>query len=129
MTAFQKFLLVLFLLLGDNSYSLSRWNTGETLINHCNATLKLQDIDNPTPEDHARSVGCLSYLEGIKQMLYEQEPFAQERNICFPDTGISNGQAARIVVNFSEEHPEKLQEYKLDLVLEAFAHAFPCKIK
>ena len=118
---------LILLLLGDYSYSLGRWNTGETLIVHCNATLKLQDINNPTPEDHTRSVGCLSYLEGVKQLLYKQESFTQERNICFPETGISNGQAARIVVNFTNEHPEKLQEYKLDLVLEAFAHAFPCK--
>ena len=93
---------------GDYSYSLGRWNTGETLISHCNATLKLQDINNPTSEDHARSVGCLSYLEGVKQLLYKQESFTQEKNICFPETGISNGQAARIVVNFSNEHPEKL---------------------
>ena len=125
---FQRLLLGLILfIIGDYSYSLGRWNTGETLILHCNATLKLQDINNPTPEDHARSVGCLSYLEGVKQLLYKQESFTQERNICFPETGISNGQAARIVVNFSSEHPEKLQEHKLDLVLEAFAHAFPCK--
>lgn len=125
--SFQPFLLILLLPIGGYSYSFGRWNTGETLINHCNATLKLQDINDPTPEDHSRSVGCLSYLEGVKQLLYKQESFTQEKNICFPETGISNGQAARIVVNFLNEHPEKLQEYKLDLVLEAFAHAFPCK--
>ena len=129
MTDFQKLLLVLLFMLGDYSYSQGRWNTGETLVSHCNATLKLQDIDNPTPGDQARSVGCLSYLEGVKQLLYKEEFITKERNICFPENGISNGQAARIVVNYSDEYPEKLQEYKLDFVLEAFAHAFPCKIK
>lgn len=109
------------------SYGLERWNTGETLIEHCNATLKLQDINNPTPEDHAKSVGCLSYLEGVKHLLYEQNSFTKQRNICFPETGISNGQAARIVVNFLDENPEKLHEHKLNLALEAFAHAFPCE--
>jgi hypothetical protein len=120
-------LLIVLLLLGDYSYSLGRWNTGETLFNHCTVTLKLQDINNPTSDDHAKSVGCLSYLEGVKQLLYKQESITQERNICFPDTGISNGQAARIVVNYLNEHPEKLQEHKLNLVLESFSHAFPCK--
>ncbi len=124
---FQKLLIVLLLLfLGGYNYSHGRWNTGETLINHCNATLKLQDINNPTPQDHAKSVACLSYLEGVKQLLYKHESFTRERNICFPEVGISNGQAARIVVNYLNEYPEKLQEHKLDLVLESFTNAFPC---
>ena len=123
-----NFLLVLVLLLLSNySYGSGGWNTGETLVNHCNATLKLQDIDNPTHEDHVRSVACLSYLEGVKQLLYKQESFTQDRNICFPEDGISNGQAARIVVNFLNEHPEKIQEQKLEFVLKSFSHAFPCE--
>jgi len=122
-----KFLLVLIISQPSYSYSLGRWNTGETLLGHCNATLKLQDIDNPTPEDQTKSVACLSYLEGVKQLLYELNSFSEQKNICFPESGISNGQAARIVVNFSDEYPEKLHDYKLNFVLEAFAYAFPCK--
>ena len=122
-----SFFLVLIVYQPNYIYGLERWNTGETLIGHCNATLKLQDIDNPTPEDHSKSVASLSYLEGVKQLLYEQNSFTEQKNICFPESGISNGQAARIVVNFLDEHPEKLHEYKLHLILEAFAHAFPCK--
>jgi len=123
-----NFLLVLVLLLLSNySYGSGGWNSGATLVNHCNATLKLQDIDNPTHEDHVRSVACLSYLEGVKQLLYKQESFTQDRNICFPEDGISNGQAARIVVNFLNEHPEKIQEQKLEFVLKSFSHAFPCE--
>ncbi len=71
-------------------------------------------------------MACLSYLEAIKQFLYELDAYAQQNNICFPDFGISNGQAARIIVNFSEEYPEKLREHKLNMVIDALSYAFPC---
>ena len=111
----------------NDSYGAGRWNTAATLMDHCNATLKLQDVDNPTHDEHVKSVGCLSYLEGIKQFLYEEYLLMEQRNICFPEVGISNGQAARIVVNYLEEFPDKLPEHKLQITLEAFSYAFPCE--
>lgn len=119
--------LFLFIFIFSNiSYGRTDWNTGEVLLKHCDATLRLQDIDNPTQDDHIKSVACLSYLEGVKQVIYESESFAQQKNICFPDFGISNGQAARIYVNYLDVFPEKKKNHKLNTALEAFAYSFPC---
>ena len=120
-------LLVLMIWYPVECFAVGRWNSGEILMEHCNATLKLKDTNKPTHEDHIKSVGCLSYLEGIKQMLYEENSIALQKNICFPEIGISNSQASRIVINFLEDHPEKLREQKLNITLEAFAKAFPCE--
>ena len=121
------FFLIITVLQINDGFGAGRWNTGVILMEHCNATLRLQDIDNPTHDEHVKSVACLSYLEGIKQMLYEESSLMQKRNICFPDLGISNGQAARIVVNFIDEFPDKLNNHKLDITLDSFSYAFPCK--
>jgi hypothetical protein len=46
---------------------------------------------------------------------------------CTPESGITNDQAARVVVKYLREHPERLHEKESLLAMAAFAEAFPCK--
>ncbi|MNR32810.1 hypothetical protein D3C85_1504300 [compost metagenome] len=51
----------------------------------------------------------------------------KDQRICLPANGVSNGQAARIVVKLMEEHPAQMSEDDGVLITVALRLAFPCK--
>ncbi|PSC05666.1 hypothetical protein SLNSH_06695 [Alsobacter soli] len=47
-------------------------------------------------------------------------------HICIPD-GVTNMQAVRVLVNYMESHPARLNLDITDLAMNAFKKAWPCK--
>jgi hypothetical protein len=45
---------------------------------------------------------------------------------CVPKEGVSNIQAARIVVKYLKENPEKQHDLGITLAIQALSKAFPC---
>jgi hypothetical protein len=46
---------------------------------------------------------------------------------CLPESGITNGEAARTVVKYLKNHPEKLHETDFILAFHALREVYPCK--
>ena len=46
---------------------------------------------------------------------------------CTPEQGVTNGEAARIVLKYLKDNPQKLDQNEVELAIQAFREAFPCK--
>lgn len=71
---------------------------------------------------------CAAYISGMvdaTRILGDVNP--DGRLICYPQEGISNDQAMRIVVKWLEDHPQSLHESARMSTMIALADAFPCE--
>jgi len=69
---------------------------------------------------------CMGLIQGVKNtMSYVSFSLSENEKICFPD-GLTNVQAARIVVKFLNDNPEILHEEQTFLTLIAFDKAYGC---
>lgn len=68
--------------------------------------------------------GCSASFESA--LSYDLE-FNSIRRVCLP-SDIKNGQLARMMVKYLEDHPEYLNRDEFELVREAFHKHFPCSI-
>ena len=77
-------------------------------------------IDASSVSDSFPSVFCAGYLLGLFESYY----FA---NVFCPDGFASEGQLARMYVEYMEAHPERGRDHRLDATMQAFSRAWPCK--
>jgi hypothetical protein len=102
---------------------------GNELLTRCAVAVNF--MDGTSKADSGAEFGngmfCLGMMQGITSMntFYEVE-LGKKALFCTPKA-ITNGQAARIVVKYLREHPEKLHEHDSLLAIEALMKAFPCK--
>lgn len=94
--------------------------SGEVLLRHCESAL--QDR-TPRSFEAGVCVGILQTLTYIQPLL---DPTYGKARYCLPE-GFSNEQEVRVVVAYSQAHPERLQEEGRTLALDALHEAFPCK--
>ena len=106
----------------------SEMESGVELLHRCSNTILLADGNtNLTPLQLMSGTACASYLGGFMDGYLLGVNQAPSKAICFPSTGISTEEAARIVDKWLRGHPERLHEQDRFLVALAFAQAFPCK--
>lgn len=60
----------------------------------------------------------MQYLDGVLE--------TNSRVVCWPEKGIVNGQAVRIVMAYLRNNPDKLHEDEVILTMLAFKSAYPC---
>lgn len=106
-------------------------NDGNDLLTNCSAALDANDDIEKQSEDFTtlmRGSFCLGLMQGIKHLnrVYEFK-LKQDALFCLPKSDISNIQAARIVVKYLKDHPEKLHLPDSFLAIGAFINAYPCK--
>ena len=70
---------------------------------------------------------CFGLMEGItfSNELYKLRAPGKEF-LCLPKGGVTNGQAARVVLRYLRDHPEQLHEKASFLAVLALRDAFPC---
>jgi hypothetical protein len=51
----------------------------------------------------------------------------RDTQVCWPESGLTNGQGALIVINYLDRNPARLSEDQTRVVLLAFKDAYPCK--
>jgi hypothetical protein len=56
----------------------------------------------------------------------DQSPTDPSKHFCLPDEA-TLGQAVRVAVKWLEDHPARLHERAIDLVLSALRENFPCR--
>jgi hypothetical protein len=99
-------------------------HTGHVLLRKCKAA-----IEDLTEDQRIADAGqCTGYVHGIEEMLrfIEIRYGLTDSLFCVPK-GVNLGQMARVVVKYLEDHPERLHETDINLVVDAFKLAFPCK--
>lgn len=109
--------------------ALASADDGNELLVYCKQAVHALDTPHMANAPSDVRIGqCFGIMEGVKgtMALMEQGPKA-ERVACWPDGGITNGQAARIVVKYLDNNPAKLNKDGVLLTVLAFSDAYPCK--
>ncbi len=78
--------------------------------------------------DAGNSMYCFGLLQGVISLnkMYEVS-LRKNALFCTPNSKITNGEAAKIVVNYLKEHPEMQHEPDFAITINALLEAFPCR--
>ena len=102
-------------------------NDGSALLRSCGAAVRLSDGARLSDAETVQAVHCAGYVSGFLDALALLRWKGGATPVCVPAAGIENDQAARIVVKYLRQHPERLHESGRILLITAIAEAFPCK--
>ncbi len=98
--------------------------TGNRLLRACSETIKYLEAREYNDLDFGYCVGYLTGLQGMEwftRVVLEQ----QDKLFCIP-AGVGAEQRVRVVVQYLEEHPERLHLPAAGEVAIALNKAFPC---
>ena len=105
-------------------------NDGTALLRECGAALRAADggpVIESNPVARGMQMGqCLGLVSAVwhtHEMMVET--FDSRTAFC-PSASISAGQMARVVHAFLTLHPDDLGRWDAELILQAFAEAYPC---
>ena len=103
---------------------------GNALLRECGAALRAADggpVIESNPVARGMQMGqCLGLVSAVwhtHEMMVET--FDSRTAFC-PSASISAGQMARVVHGFLTLHPDDLGRWDAELILQAFADAYPC---
>ena len=103
---------------------------GNALLRECGAALRAADggpVIESDPVERGIQMGqCLGLVSAVwhtHEMMVET--FDSRTAFC-PSASISAGQMARVVHAFLTLHPDDLGRWDAELILQAFADAYPC---
>ena len=106
-------------------------NDGNALIRECGVALRAADggpVIDPDPVARGMDMGqCLGLVGAVwhtHKLLVDA--FSSREAFC-PPGSISAGQMARLVHAYLALHPDDLTRWDTELILEAFADAYPCR--
>ena len=98
---------------------------GNKLLEYCieaEKHLEKKEVNNPF------SIGfCLGMIQGVRNTLIiinEIQP--KNLQLCWPDGGINNSQAVRILLNYLRSNPENLHKDEVLLTMLSFQKAYKC---
>ncbi|WLG39850.1 Rap1a/Tai family immunity protein [Pseudomonas rhodesiae] len=117
------------LVVGEASAADAKKHDGNFLLSSCNATLRIMDGEKLSSSTDQIGIGqCLGLVEGVRNTLvYLNDLVERDFKICWPEDGIPNGQAVRILVKYLNEHPADLSNDQTLLTMIAFKSAYPCR--
>lgn len=98
---------------------------GNALLDQCE--IAVNPPESMTEIDSLKMGMCLGLMNGITNLnaVYEGK-MGKEAVFCSPKQGISNGQAARIVLKYLKDNPAQLHNLGSVLAIVAMREAFPC---
>ena len=106
-------------------------NDGTALLRECGAALRAADggpAIEPDPVERGVHMGqCLGLVSAVwhtHKLLVDA--FDSRQAFC-PTAFLSTGQMARLVHAYLTEHPDDLERWDTELILEAFGDAYPCR--
>lgn len=99
-------------------------NDGNSLLEHCSAAI--QKLEGQTNVNSIRFGYCYGYIQGVIDMNTFYNNTGLSPLFCLPPN-VSNGRIAKLLFDYLQKNPERLQEHGGVLVVDAYAEAFPCK--
>lgn len=101
---------------------------GNNLLKACRLVVKVSDGEQILSNQQLVAGYCIGLLEGVRSALtIHKDQLEPVYRICFPYNGITNEQAARIVVKYLDSHPELLNEDPSLLTVYAYRDVYFCK--
>lgn len=98
---------------------------GNKLLENCKAAVTF--MESKQLKDEFKIGVCFGMIQGVRNtMINLNNAVRMEYQLCWPENGISNGQAARIVVKYLEENPADLHKDEVLLAMGAFVNAYRC---
>lgn len=71
---------------------------------------------------------CVGLVQGVRHtLIYLNESLPNNMKLCFPDKGMQNSQAIRVVLKYLRNNPENLHMDETLLVMMAYASVYKCK--
>jgi hypothetical protein len=99
---------------------------GNQLIVACQAVIKYMDGTKTIDSfDFGYCIGIVEATEASLMIVNSSLP--KDLRTCFPGTGTTTGQKARIVVKFLQENPAMLNQQATYLAMEAYRTSYACK--
>lgn len=99
---------------------------GNALLHHCQSALPDLDGNDKNGPDYSEGY-CTGVINSVMALQGLTNPSLPKTQTCMPKPAIQVGQAARIVVKYMTENPDKLNLDDGVLVLIALQRAYPCK--
>lgn len=103
---------------------------GNELLGECIATEKFLDTKDMGDESSMIRNGlCLGKTQGVRHTMqtYMESDQDVTYKACFPEGGLKNEQAVRVVTKFLRNNPEVLHYQYHTLTMMAYIDAYPCK--
>jgi hypothetical protein len=108
---------------------------GNDMLKNCKAYVRM--LDTPTNlqavshDDEVYGAHCVSYVAGVVDdhfscQINDTSPFDPTKHFCLPD-GVTPNQTVRVIVKWLEDHPARLHERAIGLVLNSLSDSFPCR--
>lgn len=108
--------------------SVAQATDGNTLLNDCQATIRLLDTKEASPNETIGIGQCFGMVEAVKStLIIYDEQIPKKFRGCIPNGGINNGQSVRIVNKYLHDNPAKLNQDATVLIILAYKDAYPCK--
>ncbi len=106
-------------------------NDGNALLRECGAALRAADggpVIESTPVERGLQMGqCLGLVSAVWHTHEIMVETFDGRPAFCPSASISAGQMARVVHAFLTLHLDDLGQWDAELILQAFADAYPCR--
>lgn len=97
---------------------------GNDLLHDCLIAEKYIDTESMPNVLEALSIGnCLGLGQGVRNSM---QLIDDKKRACFPNNGIVNTQATRIIVSYLKKNPGKLHKSEVFLIMRAYMDAYPC---
>ena len=128
----MKKILLCFLVVILCGMSSSALADGNELLKQCKAAEHyMNEGQFKKDEDQIKVVFCMGIVEGVGSTMAllssREDALDHKYRVCFPEYGITNRQAVRVVVNYLVNHPKDLHKNEVALLMAAFWDAYPCK--
>lgn len=123
----MKFLVILVVVMGFAP--LNTYADGNDLLEQCLLAERMLDGDDLDIEDFAKVGRCIGYISGVVGAIQvaSMEGSSNVLEACFPEQGLGDRQAIRIVTSYLRNNPQLLHEGDLSLTVVAIKEAFPCE--
>lgn len=103
-------------------------NNGKKIMQSCQVALEYLDNDEATGDIEAVKF-CDDYLTGFRENENIKEIQLREhyyRGYCFPYTGVTNGELARVIVNYLQANEQEQDLTANTAIRDAFVEEYPC---
>ena len=126
---YPVFVVIVAIFYSQTLYAREEIINGEKLLASCQAAVDYLDNEEQSTDLEAVRF-CDDYLTGFREDENVKDiymPGNYHRHYCFPYTGITNAELARVLVNFLKNNEYELKLAANTVVRDAFVDGYPCE--